>query len=195
MRLVYHRHIERGIFTMFKLKIMPILLTAAASALVLFGGWLIYHQVAFAAPLAKAVDQIEGIASSETPIIDTDRITFPLTLTAGADLKHVYETIAEQSKSVAQSRDIQLDIANTSSNAKLDQLWSSSLFKVAEAMEHKNYSTIPETLKALADEHSGVKAVTDMDDTNVYITLKDGTATKYIVLPRVAAQLEVSSYA
>ncbi|SFE90424.1 hypothetical protein SAMN04487969_10910 [Paenibacillus algorifonticola] len=180
---------------MFKLRIMPILLTAAASALVLFGGWLIYHQVAFAAPLAKAVDQIEGIASSETPIMDTDRITFPLTLTAGADLKHVYETIVKQSKSVAQSRDIQLDIANTGSNAKLDQLWSSSLFKVAEAMEHKNYSAIPETLKALADEHSGVEAITDIDDSNIYITLKDGTATKYIVLPRVAAQLEVSSYA
>jgi hypothetical protein len=35
-----------------------------------------------------------------------------------------------------------------------------------------------------------VKVTTEMDDTNVYITIKNTEAVKYVVLPRTPDQLE-----
>lgn len=178
-----------------KLRVLPIILTVAASAIVLFGGWLLYNQFAVDAPMQKVIKQVEGIASSDAPVIDNKRVTIKLQLDSNANLKTVYDAISKQGKDVIGDRELVLDIKNNDSSEQLDELWSSVLFDVAEAMETKTYSDIPAAMERLANENKGVNSVTEMDDTNVYITIKNESSSKYIVLPRTPVQLEVSAYA
>lgn len=180
-----------------KIRIVPVLFTAAAAALVLFGGWLLYTKVAVEGPLDKAVNEIADIASADAPVIERDRVTIQLTLAPDASLKKVYDSIHKEGKEVIGDRELQLDISNSDSSDKLERLWSALLFDVAEAMENKNYSGIPAAMEKMAqtEKGKGVQSVTEIDETNVYITLIDGEYRKYIVLPRTPVMLEVSTYA
>lgn len=178
-----------------KLRVVPTLITVAASVLILFGGWLLYNQVAIDAPLQKAVKQVDGIAQADTPVLDKDVVSIQLTLEPDADLKAIYDSIKEKGKDIIGNRELQLTITNSDTSQRLEKVWSSALFDIAQAMETKQYSNIPASLTQIAKLNEGVQFVTDMDDKNVYITLKDGSASKYVVLPRESAQLEVSTYA
>lgn len=171
-------------------RIIAVILTVAASALVLFGGWFVYERSVVAAPLKKAITASEGIAKVGTPQFETDRVTIQVTLEPDAGLRSVYESIKKQSEDMLEGRELVLDIQQQP-DAKLDAAWSSALFTIAEAMETKRYSEIPAALESLSKQYEGIEAVSEMDDMNVYITLKDGKATKYVVLPRTPAMLEV----
>lgn len=178
-----------------KLRIVPFVLSAAATALLLFGGWMLYKQFAVVSPFEKSIGQVEGVASANAPTIDEDRVSVKVTLTPDANLKKVYESIAKEGKDAIGSRELTLDIANAAPSAQLEKVWSSVLFDVAEAMEKKNYSDIPNALEKATASNKAIQYVTELDDNNVYITLKDGSSTKYVVLPRTPAMLEVSAYA
>ena len=73
----------------------------------------------------------------------------------------------------------------------LDKAWSYSLFDVAEAMENRKYSGVRDAMAKLSERFPGVTAVTDIDENNVYISLRDGDAAKFVVLPRQPATLGV----
>ncbi|WP_127494074.1 hypothetical protein [Paenibacillus glycanilyticus] len=178
-----------------KLRIVPFVLSAVATALLLFGGWMLYKQFAVVSPFQKSIGQIEGIASANAPTIDQDRVSVQVTLKPDANLKDVYESISKEGKEAIGSRELSLDITNQAPSDQLEKVWSSVLFNVAEAMEKKNYSEIPIALQKATANHAGITFETALDDNNVYITLKDGNSTKYVVLPRTPAMLEVSANA
>ncbi|MFD1955690.1 hypothetical protein ACFSL6_16365 [Paenibacillus thailandensis] len=171
-------------------RIMAIILTAAASALVLFGGWFVYERSVVAAPIQKAITASEGIISAGAPDMTSDKVTIEVTLEADARLRSVYESVKKQVQPMLNGRELVLDIKQQPSE-RLDEAWSAALFDIAEAMETKHYSQIPESLQAISDRYDGIQAVSEMDDTNVYITLRDGESTKFVVLPRTPSKLEV----
>ncbi|CAM3972953.1 hypothetical protein L1N85_04280 [Paenibacillus alkaliterrae] len=175
---------------MMKPRVMPIIITAAISASVLFGGWAIYNQAAVAAPLEKAVKNVEGVVSSTKPVMTSDRVMIDMVLEPDANVKSIYETVQANGKDVFGDRKLELNIKAESSK-QLEELWSASLFQVAEAMETKAYSDIPIAMAEAAESYKDVSVTTDMDDTNVYITIKNAESVKYVVLPRAAAQLGV----
>ena len=43
-------------------------------------------------------------------------------------------------------------------------LWSSVLFNVAQAMDHRNYSDIPAAMKQAEQKFTGIKATSEMDE-------------------------------
>jgi len=174
---------------MMRPRVMPVIITAAITASVLFGGWAIYNQVAVAAPLEQVVKEVQGVVSSDKPVMNRDQVTIQLELTPDANIRDIYESIAANGKDVFGDRKLKLEIKGKS-NKQLDDLWYASMFKVAEAMETKTYSSIPNAMNDAAKSMKDVKVTTEMDDTNVYITIKNTEAVKYVVLPRTPGQLE-----
>jgi len=174
---------------MMRPRVIPIVITAAITASVLFGGWSIYNQVAVAAPLEKATKGIEGVVSSEKPVMDRNKVAISLELAPNANLRDIYTSIAANGKDVIGERKLDLKIKEKS-NKQLDDLWYASMFEVAEAMERKTYSHIPDAMNEAAKSMKDVTVTTEMDDTNVYITIKNSEAMKYVVLPRTPSQLE-----
>ncbi|QGG56138.1 hypothetical protein [Paenibacillus sp. B01] len=174
---------------MIKWRLLPFLATVAVSAALLFGGWYAYQQTAVERPLSKAVQALPGVSSAQ-PSLSQDVVTVKLTLNGGADLRTIYEQISRQGASVIGSRKLVLQVDGPTS-PKLEEIWSSQLFTIAEAMENREYSRIPDALAAMQKSHEGLRAKSSMDQANVYVTLEYGTDTKYVIMPRAGETMGV----
>lgn len=174
---------------MMRPRVIPIVITAAISAGVLFGGWAIYNQVALAAPLEQVAKNVKGVIASDKPVIAGDQITLSLELAEDASLRDVYAHIEANGKKVFDERQLVLDIKQNT-DKELDEIWFAAMFDIAEAMENKTYSGIPAAMDKAAAVNKDVEVTTEMDDMNVYVTLRNQDAVKYVVLPRTSAQLE-----
>ena len=174
---------------MIKLRLVPFLSTIAITAALLFGGWYAYDQAVVERPLNSAVGSLPGVVSA-VPTLSKDSLTVQLKLGAGADLQSIYQEISKRSAKMLVGRKLILQVEQ-GSQPKLDQIWTSQLFTVAEAMENRRYSEIPNALKAMESSTPGLKTVTEIDDTNVYIKLELGQDTKYVILPRAGEQMGV----
>lgn len=173
-----------------RIRWIPALVSVAVGALLLFGGWYTYDQFAVKGPLEKAINKLPDVVAS-TSSFENGTANVSLTLAEGADLRTVYDQLTADGASVLKGRDLKLDVSGEVGSEELDKLWSTVLFDVAQAMETKTYSQIPAALDELVAAHVGLTVNTEMDDTNVYITLHKGEAVKYIILPRTPATLEV----
>ncbi|WP_127588203.1 hypothetical protein [Paenibacillus koleovorans] len=172
-----------------KLRIWPIAMSLVVSSAVLFGGWFLYDSYAMETPLNQIVKETPGVKDASVQI-EKDRVSLRLTLADNANLREIYKQVTEQGDSVIGKRKVAVEVAN-SSEAELDRWWSSALFDVAQAMETKKYGDIPVRLEARAAEVPGLTVSTEMDEQYVYVTLRNGTSGKYVMLPRNAAQLGV----
>ncbi|GGH24134.1 hypothetical protein [Paenibacillus segetis] len=172
-----------------KLRTWPIVLTVAASALLLFGGWFAYRQWAVEDPLKKLVTGYEGVNTVQFDITRNE-VDLKLGLKPGTDISGLVKYIERDGKKLIGNRTIKLDVVDDSSPA-LDKLWEQVLFPVAQAMENKQYTEITAALEELEQQDSSVTANAEIDENNVYITMTDGTNSKFIILPRVPQKLGV----
>lgn len=173
-----------------KIRWLPVVITAVLSAIILVGGWYIYRNVATVRPLEQIAATVPGVKEAK-PVINRDSVTIELKLDKNADVRDVYDTIAREGGSIIGSRELKLQIDENPDQKRLNDVWSSVLFDVAQAMDHRNYSDIPAAMKRVEQQFTGVHASSEMDDVNVYITLVDGDSAKHIVLPRKPEQLGV----
>lgn len=176
-----------------RLRWFPLVLTAVLGAALLLGGWSLYNSMAVQQPLASVLQDVPGVQSAE-PTVDRTTVQIRLELEKGANLREVYQAIRSSGSDYIGGRELRLDLVQAD-NEQLDALWSSALFDVAQAMETRQYADIPAALKRLTQGQPELTAVTEMDDSNVYITLENETAAKYVILPRIPAQLGVWSHA
>ncbi|MDQ8735408.1 hypothetical protein [Paenibacillus sp. LHD-38] len=174
---------------MLRPRVIPIVITAAISASVLFGGWAIYNQVAVAAPLEQVAKEITGVVSSDKPVMDNEQVTIPIELNEDANLRDVYERIQANGEDIFDDRQLTLKFKGKP-NKQLEDLWYAAMFDIAEAMETKTYSNIPEAMNKAAKAYKDITISTEMDEKNVYITIKNPEAVKYVVLPRTSNELE-----
>ena len=171
------------------IRMVPVLLSALVSGALLFGGWFGYRHFAVEQPLAVTFSGIEGMKASD-PVVTDDRVTVEITLDGTAGLADVYRNIRERAAEVLGKRELEL-VIRQERNETLEKIWSSALFSIAQAMETRQYADIPVTLFELEAAHPGLRAETEMDEYNVYITLKLDEAVKYVVLPRQPAVMGV----
>lgn len=172
-----------------KLKLTPLLLTAALSVALLFGGWSAYRHYAVEQPLDRVAAAAPGVRSAES-VMAGGQVVLRLELMPNADLAEIYRKIKQDGADQIGGRTIEMNVKSPSSD-KLEQAWRYSLFDVAEAMETRRYSGIREAMDKLSTQFPGISATTDMDEDNVYIRLQDGQAAKFVVLPRQPAMMEV----
>lgn len=175
-----------------KLRLVPVLLTSLLSAALLFGGYFLYRQFALQEPLQKIVSEYEGVNSSHITI-NRSEVTLKLDLQPGTKLRDLVQHVSTEGKSVMDGRKLKLDVEQHS-NAVLDNYWENAMFSVAEAMESRTYTLIPAKLDELKVKNSQFKdviATTEIDDTNVYVSLSNGKESKTIILPRQPATMGV----
>ncbi|WP_010273778.1 V-type proton ATPase subunit C [Paenibacillus senegalensis] len=172
-----------------KLRLLPILLTVACSSVILFGGWFVYRSYAMETPLATVVSEAPGVEEADINLTN-NFVDIYLKLNQDANLREIYKHIQKEGAGLLAKRELNLHIEEEPSPA-IDQWWSRVLFDIAQAMETRNYSAIPVTLEEKSADLPGLEVVTEIDSTNVYVQLTYEGATKYILLPRVPAQLGV----
>lgn len=179
-----------------KLRLVPVLITSVLSATLLFGGFFVYRHFAVQEPLQKIVSQYDGVNNSHISI-NRNEVTLKLDLAPGTKLRELVQYVSEEGKSVIDGRSLKLDVEQKSSKL-LDEYWDKAMFSVAEAMESRKYTLIPTQLDRLKErypQYKDVIATTEIDDTNVYVSLSSGEDSKFIILPRKPATLGVWSNA
>ncbi|MCD9021153.1 hypothetical protein [Cohnella silvisoli] len=170
-----------------KLKLLPIMITAALSAAILFGGWFAYRHYGVEQPLDRVANSIAGVESAKVET-SSGHVKISVKLAPDANLGEIYRLIKRDGS--GQIGGNQLELAATAKDsARLEKAWSYALFDVAEAMENRKYSGIRDAMGKLSEQFPGVTVTTDMDENNVYISMRDGDAAKYVVLPRQPATL------
>ena len=172
-----------------KLRLIPIAITAALTAAILFGGWFAYRHYGVEQPLDRVANSINGVESAKVEIL-TDLVKINVKLDPNANLGEVYRQIKLNGSNEIGGKQLEL-AATAKDSTRLDKAWSYALFDVAEAMENHKYSGIRDAMEKLSKQFSGVTVTTDMDDNNVYISMRDGDAAKFVVLPRQPAKLGV----
>jgi hypothetical protein len=172
-----------------KLRFIPILITVAASSALLFGGWYFYQSSVVENPIKDVILGVQGVNQVSTNI-NNSQVSIDLKLNKDADLRNLYSTISKEGASLLSSRKLKLNLESQTS-PELEQWWSTALFDVAQAMDTRHYADIPQVLNAKDQEIPGLKVMTEMDETNVYVRLTDGEHSKYIILPRTPAQMGV----
>ncbi|MEB3101307.1 hypothetical protein [Ferviditalea candida] len=172
-----------------KLRLLPIMISLIGTTVLLFGGWFVYQSVAMESPLSSIVRQLPGVEQASAEI-SASEIRIDLKLKQDASLREIMETIRKEGKSVIGDRKLNVVVTNPSTES-LDRIWSGALFDVAQAMEKRNYSSIPDTLEALAEKYGNIRTSAEMDEENVYIRISDGTHSKFVILPRVSERLGV----
>ncbi|QCT02607.1 hypothetical protein E6C60_1892 [Paenibacillus algicola] len=176
-----------------KLRIFPILLSVVVSASVLFGGWFLYRHYALQNPIAQVLSQYEGVNDSQIDI-KRNTVTLKLDLQPETDLRDLVSQIQKEGKSVIDQRELMIEVADHSSDV-LNEWWDSAMLSVAQAMDNRQYTDIQTALNQLADQRPNLKAVAQIDDQNVYVSLSDGTSGKFIILPRHPGTMEVWNHA
>lgn len=173
-----------------KLRFVPITITMVATAALLFGGWFAYRHYGIEKPLDRIANAVPGVTSA---VVETTsgHVNIEVKLEPNADIAEVFRHVKTEGASEIGGKSLTLSAGDGQSNEKLEQAWSYALFDVAQAMENRQYTGIREAMKELSDKFPGVTASTAMDEDNVYVTLRDGTAAKFVILPREGATMEV----
>ncbi|GIP53437.1 hypothetical protein [Paenibacillus vini] len=172
-----------------KLRVGPIIASVAVSATLLFGGWFAYKQWAVESPFENKLNQYEGVKSVQTDITQKQALV-KLNLEPGTDFGSLVKQIQNDGRKWIGNRELKLEVQDNASQ-ELNDLWEEALFPIAQAMENKEYTGITNTLDKLREKDSNLSAKAEMDDRNVYITLSDGQASKFIILPRVSQNMGV----
>lgn len=170
-----------------KLKLLPITITAALTAALLFGGWFAYRHYGVEQPLDRVANAVPGVESA-TVEMTTGTVKVDVKLSPDANLGDVYRQIKLDGSGEIGGKELEL-AATANGNDRLEKAWSYALFDVAEAMESHKYSGVRDAMVSISKQFPGVTASTDMDDNNVYISMRDGNAAKFVVLPRQPATL------
>lgn len=172
-----------------KIRILPLTITAALTAALLFGGWFAYRHYGIEQPLDRIAGSAPGVTNA---VVETTngQVNIDVQLKHDANIAEVYRRVKSDGASAIGGRTFTLT-AEAESNDKLDKAWSYSLFDVAQAMENRQYTGIREAMDKLSDKFPGVTADTTMDEDNVYVTLREGTNAKFVILPRQPATMEV----
>lgn len=170
-----------------KLRPIPIVVSLLVTATLLFGGWFVYRQVAMFKPIEKLVSTYEGVNNVQIDI-NPNEVTLNLDLEPQTNVRGLVELIHTDGSKYVKGKKLKLDVKNHSTD-ELDEFWSNALFTVAEAMETRQYTQIPEELQKMSD--GSIQVDYDMDDQNVYVSLSDGEASKFIILPRQSATMGV----
>jgi hypothetical protein len=172
-----------------KLRILPVAITAVLSAALLFGGWYAYGHYGVEKPLEKVASSLPGVVSAETSN-SVNKVVLKLELSSDADLADIYHKVETEGSGSIGGKKLEL-VVSEPENEQLEKAWRSALFGVAESMEHREYSGVQDAMDSLMKKVPGLTAVTEMDDTNVYVSLKLGDAAKYVILPRQAQEMGV----
>ncbi|WP_411342880.1 hypothetical protein ACE3MZ_14585 [Paenibacillus sp. WLX1005] len=164
-----------------KLRALPVILTVVVSITLLFGGWFTYRQLTLHNPLMNIVDSYPGVNSAQVSI-NQKEVALKLDLKPETDLGSLVQTLNKQSADIIGARTLKLEVVDHSDDT-LNQIWENAMFPVSQAMANRQYTDIPKTLEQIARDNSGITAKAEMDDRNVYVSLSNGKASKFLILP------------
>ncbi len=163
------------------MKKMPIFVSLIVSTVILFGGWYLYQDYFVEKPIKDYVASLEGV-QIEDIVIQREQISVEISFSdAGAFLIH-YSNIYEKVKQYARGK--QVDLRLPAGSEDLKEIWNEGYFTLAEILEHRQYSRIPDFMDSLKEQYGLDKAEAKLDQHYLYIVIEKNDQISYRVMPR-----------
>jgi len=157
---------------------------------VFFGGWYVYQKVWIKDPILGTVADMEGV-KIEDVFLDKEKVDLFITLKPVEPFQTTYQQIESAVQPYLKNRKLTIHF-NNQGNEQLLKAWNTSYFKIAEAIDQKQYSMIPQTIDSMKNVYHLDDVGYSMDDKYIYIDLHQGKSSLYYVLPRYSG-LEVKN--
>lgn len=165
------------------MKKMPILVSLIVSTIILFGGWFLYQDYFVEKPIQDYVASLAGVKLMKVEI-EREHILIECSFSdADAFLTH-YSDIKEKAEHYARGK--QVDFRLTGESGELKEIWNEGYFTLAEILEHREYSRIPDFMKSLKEQYALDVADAKLDPKYVYIVIEKDDHISYHVMPRLA---------
>lgn len=153
--------------------------TLVVTLLLLFGGYHTYQWIHFERPLNQAIAETSHIKPQEISV-SPERIVIRLEADSSFSLTQQYPPLRKKLTAIAGNRPLQVEVADHPQKSLIDA-WNEMVFGVKEGLAHQSYSRIPEAVKKATPPEAESQVV--MDDSYLYIEMKQGDARLYRVLP------------
>lgn len=158
--------------------------------IVLVTGGFTYQYVAQQKPLENDLQQAQ-LSTVHLPIQKNDKkVTIEFVPHANVGLEDAVVEIQQIMLDHAYDRDNINIVLGAQESSELDSIWQQQLFNVAEAMASQHYSKLPELMTSLEKEHMDLTAIATIDEHYVYITLRQDSMEKYVLLPIKGQEME-----
>ncbi len=171
---------------------MPMLLSFVATLTLLFGCWFLYQKAQVEEPLRKEVEQMTS-AQLVNLQVSKDQVLLQLHVTKPDVFPDEYKTLLKAADKLISDK--KLDIQLTNQGANLKQVMADQQFALNEAVELHQYSKIPELMADLKTSHHLEQAIAKIDETTIYIYLKNGAEDYFAMIPRLQEQSGVTQRA
>ncbi|WP_241236179.1 hypothetical protein [Brevibacillus marinus] len=171
-----------------KVRALPVLLSMLATITLLFGGWFLYQKTQLEEPLRSAIAAMKSAKLSELEV-GQEQLVVRLEVTDPEGFPQEYRELAREIARLAPGRAWAIETTNYDDD--LAAIWAAGIFELTEAIELHQYSKIPLLLNDWKNRYQLDAAVARMDEEDVFIYLKRGSADLYEVVPRLKAGSEV----
>jgi hypothetical protein len=163
-----------------KIRAMPAVLSLFVTLFVLFGGYFAYQWWMIEKPLVTVIRATPHVTLDELRV-EPDQITIRLNADEDFSLTADYIPLRDRLAPFAGGRTVSIELADRP-DAVLEAAWNRMVFGVAEAMVHRRYTQIPETVEA-ASRKEKIRHEVAMDDRFVYVALYHRDHSLYRILP------------
>ncbi|MGI6091490.1 MAG: hypothetical protein GX348_10440 [Veillonellaceae bacterium] len=174
-----------------KNRLSVVLAAIILTLIILGGGQFLWQRYAVDKPLAKVLNNINGIDSfyvdSNNKISGTAKLH--ISLTNVKNLQKTYQTVYEGAAAILGDNQFSVVIKDNRT-PELEQVYYNVHLFVQEGIATGNFASMAEQIVQKAAVN-GVEAQVYVDSVNVYLGLKKADADMYIVVPRQAGQPEV----
>lgn len=160
---------------------VPIVLSLLATLTLLFGGWFLYQKMEIEEPVRNEIEQMKSANLADLEV-GKEQLNIQLTVTNPDKFPVEYQELLNTLQKRVQNKQVRVEVTNQ--DQQLKEIWTNGVFVFTEAVDLHQYSRIPQMLANWKQDYQLDAASTQMDDDNIYIYLKRGSADFYAMVPR-----------
>ncbi|CAM3931764.1 hypothetical protein [Alicyclobacillus pomorum] len=165
---------------MTRIRLVPVILIALISFVVLSGGWWAYRQYNVVNPLKDSLGHISGVQSVQVDTGNPNVIT--ITLGRVSDLQSTYQTISKAVRSVlGDPQSVTVNIQDNR-NQDLNDVYEALVPVLQQGIAHGSFTDMISATQQKAKQMHADARIT-MDEHNIYIQLEEGSHYLYQVMP------------
>lgn len=169
-------------------KQLTIMLSFIATLTFLFGGWFLYQKMEIEGPIRETVQEMKS-AQLANLRVDKEEVVIELTVIHPELFPREYQELSATIGQMLDNKEVKIDVRNQDS--PLQEIWANGVFSFTEAVDLHQYSRIPALLSTWKQQYNLSVVYTQMDEQHVYVFMKRGKDTFYVMVPRYPTEQEV----
>lgn len=150
-----------------KIRITAVIVSLAISIGLLFSGYMIFMQFTVKKPIQAYANDVEAL-QLESIEMSGDTMQLKVHINKDGDVLSDYRKLKRYAQNQVSRRDVSVQ---TLKNSTLQDIWHQEYFAFSEALNHQNFSHIPQMVNRWKDRYDLTQVDYEMDEQDIYVYL------------------------